>query len=505
MPAPAKRCAVRSRSSAERRATQNSPSSARPSSRPGRRTSRGPCPRARRSAPRRARRAAPEPTAGVGWSSPASSSAERGLGELRVDRRRQMLDVGDLDHHRLGRRLDPDRQRRRAGARSGGRRSACSCAVLGAVQQLLAEVVVDGGVGAAPGRAGERDGRGDARRCGARAAPGWRRRTRPPACRRRSRSRSRTTSRSAPNSAAGECGRAAVTATSRARTSLSSSPARIRSTARRPRPRRRRRAHRGDRGRRRRGGSSGGSGASRSDASRRREPRASAAGSSPGPTIAQSVSRCRPPDAGEERARASSAAPAAATTTAPSREPSGEKAMPPTQSGPAPCGRSSGSSARRSRVIRGRVGAQVGDAAGPARDDLVGAAERADREAVAIRLLPAEPAVVGAARGEGGRAGIDRVDLDGHADQPPRPSAGAARSARRSSESSADGLDRRRSSGQLSGRARAIATSPVRAISISPCGRTMRSKESIFSVGPGHLDRDRAPRDVDDAGRGRSG
>ena len=45
-----------------------------------------------------------------------------------------------------------------------------------------------------------------------------------------------------------------------------------------------------------------------------------------------------------------------------------------------------------------------------------------------------------------------------------------------------------------------IATSPVRAISISPCGRIMRSNESILSCDAGDLDRQRAARDVDDLG-----
>ena len=47
--------------------------------------------------------------------------------------------------------------------------------VLVAAQQLLAEMVVDSGVGAAPGRAGQRDGRDACPRAPHAAAPGWRR------------------------------------------------------------------------------------------------------------------------------------------------------------------------------------------------------------------------------------------------------------------------------------------------------------------------------------------
>ena len=82
------------------------------------------------------------------------------LGELGDHRRRQVLDVRDLDDLRLRRRLDPDRMRAQ-GADDPLGDDPLLAAVLVAAQQLLAEVVVDGGVGAAPGRAGEGDG-GDA-------------------------------------------------------------------------------------------------------------------------------------------------------------------------------------------------------------------------------------------------------------------------------------------------------------------------------------------------------
>ena len=65
-----------------------------------------------------------------------------------------MLDVGDLDHLRLGGRLDPDRVRAQ-GADDALGDDPLLTAVLVAAQQLLAEVVVDRRVGAAPDRAGQ--------------------------------------------------------------------------------------------------------------------------------------------------------------------------------------------------------------------------------------------------------------------------------------------------------------------------------------------------------------
>ena len=158
MPPPAKRWASRSRSRALRSPTQNSPSSA-ASIQPT-----GPAyqPRSIPSSSSISGAAAGQgspPTAGVGCSSPASSIAERGSASWAMDRGRQVLDVGDLDDPRLGRRPRP-RPRAAAASRTIRRTTiSCSRAVLVAAQQLLAEVVVDRRVGAAPGRAGERDGR----------------------------------------------------------------------------------------------------------------------------------------------------------------------------------------------------------------------------------------------------------------------------------------------------------------------------------------------------------
>jgi hypothetical protein len=93
---------------------------------------------------------------GVGCSSPASSIALQRVRELGADRRREVLDVGDLDHRRLVGAVDPHRVRRAARGRSGGRRSPAPRGPCRA-QQLLAEVVVDGRVGGAADRAGQRD------------------------------------------------------------------------------------------------------------------------------------------------------------------------------------------------------------------------------------------------------------------------------------------------------------------------------------------------------------
>ena len=156
MPAPANRWAVRSRSRALREGDAELAvlGGVHPADR-ARRTSRDPGPRARRS-PASARSRGSPPTAGVGCSSPASSTARARLRELGVDRGREVLDVRHLDQLRLGRGLDPDRMRARAPARSGARRSRARRGPSRTAQQLLAEVVVDRRVGAPPGRAGER-------------------------------------------------------------------------------------------------------------------------------------------------------------------------------------------------------------------------------------------------------------------------------------------------------------------------------------------------------------
>ena len=82
-----------------------------------------------------------------------------GIRELGADRRRQVLDVGDLDQPRLGRALHPDRELAEATLDSLDDDPVLG-AVLVAVQQSLAEVVVDRRVGAAPGGPREGNGRG---------------------------------------------------------------------------------------------------------------------------------------------------------------------------------------------------------------------------------------------------------------------------------------------------------------------------------------------------------
>ena len=74
-----------------------------------------------------------------------------------MHRGRQMLDVGDLDHRGIGVDLDPDRPRSELALDPPGD-DLVLAQILGRVQQLLPEVVVDGGIGAAADRAGERYG-----------------------------------------------------------------------------------------------------------------------------------------------------------------------------------------------------------------------------------------------------------------------------------------------------------------------------------------------------------
>ncbi len=151
------------------------------------------------------------------------------LGQLGEDRRRQMLDVCDLDDLRFRRRLDPHRMRAQ-GADDPRGDDALLAAVLVAAQQLLAEVVVDGRVGAAPGRAGEGNG-GDA---GAGAANQQLRAGAEEGGLRSAAAEAEAVgncSRIEPKTAAGSCAEAPATTTSRASTTLLISPAPIRSVA----------------------------------------------------------------------------------------------------------------------------------------------------------------------------------------------------------------------------------------------------------------------------------
>ena len=150
---------MRSRSRPERSATQNSPSSV-ASIQPT-----GPAyqPRSRPSSSldqldRRAARLAADRRGRV--QQPGQLDRRARVGELGLDRRRQVLDVGDAHDRGLLLGLDPDRVRPQR-ARDAAGDDLVLLADLGAVQHLLAEVVVHRGVGAAPRRAGQRDGRGD--------------------------------------------------------------------------------------------------------------------------------------------------------------------------------------------------------------------------------------------------------------------------------------------------------------------------------------------------------
>ena len=220
---------MRSRSSAERRATQNSPSSA-ASIQPT-----GPAyqPRSSPSSSSIAASARPSgspPTAGVGCSSPANSTAERGsaswawIGLARCWMFATLTRTGSA----LG--LDPDRSRRRRALDP-----ARDDLVLGPVLGASAAAARRGGRRLRDRRCGGSSPRAPRsprrRRAGGREARGWRRRRRPRAIRSRSRSTTGTARaglrrRRPESNAAG-----ASTATSRASTTFSSVPPRIRSTA----------------------------------------------------------------------------------------------------------------------------------------------------------------------------------------------------------------------------------------------------------------------------------
>ena len=140
--------------------------------------------------------------------------------ELGADRGREVLDVRDLDDRRLVGRGDPDG----VGAQGAGDAAdddRLLLAVLVGAQELLAEVVVDGGVGGAAGGAGQRDGLGALARRGGSAARARRRRTprRRGRRRRRNRTRSPRAGRRRPRRRRAASG--AWTVTSRARTIFS--------------------------------------------------------------------------------------------------------------------------------------------------------------------------------------------------------------------------------------------------------------------------------------------
>ena len=199
--------------------------------------------------------------------------------------------------------------------------------------------------------------------------------------------------------------------------------------------------------------------------------------------------------------------------------PSRANANPPTATSPAPGG-PSGGSATASRPAARHARATALKALGAGRLERSHAAERRERAAVAVGLLEAEPRLARPARGEDdarvGSTSASTRDRDAAsaarrcAARAPHARARAARSqrarARRASSHSALARGRmrrelmrgRRPAAQVSLRPRAMAISPVRAISIRPNGRTMRSNASILSSVPGDLDDHRALGDVDD-------
>src|SRR5436309_10037718 len=118
---------------------------------------------------------------------------------------------------------------------------------------------------------------------------------------------------------------------------------------------------------------------------------------------------------------------------------------------------------------------------GPARLERPGSSNRRYRTALAVGLLQAEPWLARPARGGDDRGWIGRR-VDHLGDARDQRSSGRAGASQRSLELA--GGPEERLLRYVSPRPRAIAISPVRAISISPNGRTRRSKASTFSQVP---------------------
>ena len=219
--------------------------------------------------------------------------------------------------------------------------------------------------------------------------------------------------------AAGSWARGASTTTSRASTTFSSSPARIRSTAcatdSSNRPGASTLAIRASPVG---WGSASGRGASLSAASRALSRRETAPGSTPGPASAaqRQVGSAGGPverQLGHHQQRGRKRGPLGRPpAVGPEREPAD-----PDRPGARrqPIGLVAETPARHLRA----GGDQVAEALGAAGDDLVRAAERGEREPVAIGLLPAEPAIAGEPRGEHRAARVLELHRHGDADQPP--------------------------------------------------------------------------------------
>ena len=269
--------------------------------------------------------------------------------------------------------------------------------VLVAAQQLLAEVVVDGGVGAAPGRAGQRHGRGAGAGAADQQLRGWRRGRPPPGCRSRSRSRTGT-------ARAGRRRSPPDRARRRPRPSPRG-PARPCSSRRRPIRSVAAATARFEVARRAHAANLGTIGQVRVEQRQRIGPQAGETrhDSLDGPTrvvagrdddvggeeaprrrCRQSESSGRTSDAGANEDQAEDAAP------------SGSKAKPPVQTGPAPDGSPGGSS--RTAPSFSRRHSRATSAKRPSPRELASWATPSAASAnFAIRLLPAEPVVRGQA------------------------------------------------------------------------------------------------------------
>ncbi len=383
--------------------------------------------------------------------------------------------------------LDPDRARRERPLDPPGDDLVLG-AVLGAAQELLAEVVVDRRVGAAAGRAGERDGRRARRRAGGPAAPGWRRGRRPRASRRRSRSRTETARGGRRRRPPGRGRAGASTATSRPSTTFSSAAgADPLGRPRRPSPRSVRAAV---------------TLAIRWLAARvrveqrqaavaqRRQAVASSratrlAGSAPAPVTALKVSQVSPPVRSSESSGSTSSAGGNEDHGGERGRRRGRRRSRPSTPGRRRPAGPSGSSASRPRVIAAH--SRTRSAKRPAPREIASCAEPRPASAnpsrsgcsQANQRSPASREAKTAALG----SSISTSTVD--ADQPAAPRRRAAVELVEALERRCAGvLESSRRAASAPGRDLVIATSPVRAISIRPCGRTMRSKESILSCEP---------------------
>ena len=300
----------------------------------------------------------------------------------------------------------------------------CSARSFARAQQLLAEVVVDRRVGAAAGRAGERDRRGPGARGGGPAAPGWRRGTRPRAMPTQKQKHDGKSSRRAPKTAAGSwAGGASTRDLARQHHLLELARAdpldrggdRVLVGARAAQRSRSRLRSLGLRVERAAADASRKSGEARARAARRRARRL-VAGRRSTLRVRQVA---RPARSSESSGSTSSAG--GSDDQCGARPPSGANAKPPAQTGPAPAGRP------RARRRAGRAidfGAssrdQVGEALGPARDDLVRRAERRRGRSRRDRAAPRQNQRSPASR-EANTAATGSLDLDrrGDADDPP--------------------------------------------------------------------------------------